>query len=155
VGNPKAPEARGLWNVAGGTGPRVGSDGSAYQVKKKSGIRHWRKMTWLVIVWCTAIIVWAMVAAGNENKCVNETNQVLQNSGLSQSVCTSNAAVSLSAIFVIGFIGFVFFALIWFMTRPRGRTCPVCGAFVKQGATSCSSCGYDYAARAGHRVGTA
>jgi rubredoxin len=58
-------------------------------------------------------------------------------------------------ILLIGFFGFVFFSLIWFMTRPRGRDCPVCGSLVKRGQTACKSCGHDFRTAAGPAISTA
>ena len=47
-------------------------------------------------------------------------------------------------ILAIGFFGFVFLSLIWFMTKPRGRDCPACGELVRRGDTICKDCGYDF-----------
>jgi predicted amidophosphoribosyltransferase len=41
--------------------------------------------------------------------------------------------------------GFIFFALIWLMSRPRKRQCPRCGEDVKKGKTACPSCQFDFA----------
>jgi predicted amidophosphoribosyltransferase len=48
-------------------------------------------------------------------------------------------------LFLIWFIGFVVFSLVWLMSRPDRRLCPVCGEQVKKGLITCSKCGYNFA----------
>ena len=106
---------------------------------------RWRKMTWVLLIWCILILVWAVAgAAGND--CGSETTQ------LNQEACEAGTGIGVALILFIGFIGFVFFSLIWFMTRPKGRDCPACGEIVKKGRTACAYCGYDFAAAAGHQT---
>jgi hypothetical protein len=45
----------------------------------------------------------------------------------------------------LGFMGFVVLSLIWLMSRPKVRTCPICGNDVNKGVTLCGSCGHDFA----------
>jgi hypothetical protein len=107
---------------------------------------HWRKMTWVVIAWCTLIVVWAISAGGtaesSRSKCVSE--HVLSEHTC-ESLSNAGAGIGIAIILLIGFFGFVFFSLIWFMTRPKGRECPVCGEPVKRGLTSCAKCGHNFA----------
>lgn len=106
-------------------------------------MRHWRKMTWVLVLWCIAILVWAIAGGAHAaHSCVNQNGQALQ------SACDAGAGIGIAVILFVGFIGFVFFSLIWFMSRPRGRDCPVCGSLVKRGQTRCVSCGHDFAAAA-------
>jgi hypothetical protein len=37
-------------------------------------------------------------------------------------------------------------AVIWLVTKPKRRPCPVCGADVKPGITTCPKCGHDFRA---------
>jgi hypothetical protein len=106
---------------------------------------HWRKMTWVLIVWCALILLWAIVG-GASNNCSEETTQ------LNQNACEAGTGIGVAIILLIGFFGFVFLWLIWFMTRPRGRICPVCGEIVKTGLTACPKCGHDFAAAAGQQA---
>jgi heme/copper-type cytochrome/quinol oxidase subunit 2 len=105
-------------------------------------------MTWVLIVWCAAIIAWAVAAAGSD------THAGCQNSiYLSAKACANaqdaGTGIGIAIVLLIGFVGFVFFALIWFMTRPRGRReCPACGEAANKGVTVCKSCGHDFAAAA-------
>ena len=102
---------------------------------------HWRKMTWVLIIWSVPILVWAIAGAGGSD-CGSEATQ------LNQEACEAGTGIGVALILFIGFFGFVFFSLIWLMTRPKGRQCPACGERVKKGVTACPSCGHDFAAAA-------
>lgn len=97
-------------------------------------IRKWRKMTWVLWIWCALILAWA-IGAGASNDCAAEAEQ------LSRDACAAGTGIGIAIVLFVGFFGFVFFGLIWFMTRPRHRTCPRCGEDVKKGHVECSSCG--------------
>jgi hypothetical protein len=102
---------------------------------------RWRKATWALIIWCALILIWAIAgAAGND--CANEATK------LNQDACEAGTGIGVLVILFIGFFGFVFFSLIWMMSRPRRRQCPACGEDVKKGRTRCPSCGFDFAAQA-------
>jgi hypothetical protein len=98
---------------------------------------HWRKMTWVLIIWSALILIWA-IAAGASNDCANQASEA------AQSGCEAGTGIGIAIVLFIGFIGFVFFSLIWFMSRPRGRECPACGENVKKGRTECPNCGHDF-----------
>jgi ribosomal protein L32 len=103
-------------------------------------------MTWVLIVWCAIIIVWLIAGAGTVS---GDIQHCLRQGVLTRQECRSaadaGAGIGAGIILVIGFFGFVFFSLIWFMTRPRGRDCPACGNLVKRGHTVCPTCGHDFA----------
>ena len=106
---------------------------------------HWRKMTWVLIIWCAIILIWAIAGtAGND--CATQAGDQFLSAKDAQSACEAGTGIGVALVLLIGFFGFVFFGLIWFMTRPKGRDCPVCGSTVKRGMTVCSSCGHDFAA---------
>lgn len=74
-------------------------------------MRRWRKMTWVLIAWCALILVWAIAGGSSAaNSCKHQTYQ---------NACQAGAGIGVAIILFIGFCGFVFFSLIWFMTRPR------------------------------------
>ena len=105
-------------------------------------MRKWRKMTWVLIVWVLLILAWAIGGASSaSHDCSRQATDV-------RDACQAGTGIGVLLILLVGFFGFVFFSLIWFMTRPRGRTCPGCGETVKRGLTSCRSCGHDFAAHA-------
>lgn len=87
---------------------------------------HWRKMTWAIIVWCVLILTWA-VAGGASNKCASQTT------ALNQNACEAGTGIGVALILFIGFFGFVFLSLIWFMSRLRTRPCPNCGEDIQEG----------------------
>lgn len=100
-------------------------------------MRKWRKMTWVLIAWTLLIIIW-MVAGGAANECGQEATE------LNQDACEAGTGIGVALVGFLGFIGFVFLALIWFMTRPKGRACPRCGENVEKGQMVCPSCEFDF-----------
>jgi len=116
------------------------------------GRPHWRKMTWAIVIFSALMLLWLIVgitSADNSSHCAQETSRFF-----SKSDCTAardvGTGIGAAIISTLWFIGFLVLSLIWFMTRPRGRDCPVCGEKVKKGRTTCSACSYDFAAAAGH-----
>lgn len=100
---------------------------------------RWRKMTWVLIIWSALILIWAIAGGGSAaDDCSNEATQTAQDA------CEAGAGIGIAIILLIGFFGFVFFGLIWFMTRPKVRACPRCGDDVKKGEMRCTSCGFDF-----------
>lgn len=110
---------------------------------------RWRKSTWALIIWTVLILVWAFSGAGAAD-CGNQTGSEFLSAEDAESACQAGTGLGVLFILFIGFFGFVFLSLIWFMTRSKSRDCPVCGNGVKKGKTVCSSCGHDFAA--GHQA---
>jgi hypothetical protein len=111
---------------------------------------HWRKMTWVLVIWCALILLWAIAGAAGQNSrayCLAHPSAYLSLKTC-EAASNAGAGIGIAIILLIGFIGFVFFALIWIMSRPRRRDCPVCGESVKKGVTVCKKCGHDFAAAA-------
>ena len=108
---------------------------------------HWRAMTWVILIWCAAIVAWAI--AGGVSADHQSAQQCLNQGVLSARDCQNAAdagtGIGVAAILFIGFVGFVFLSLIWFMTGRRRRDCPVCGRGIKGGKTVCPTCGHDFA----------
>jgi hypothetical protein len=107
-------------------------------------------MTWVIIVWCALIVIWA-VAGGSSaaHDCANQTGDAFLSAKDARNACDAGTGIGVALILFIGFVGFVFLSLIWFMTGRGRRDCPVCGRGVKRGKTVCSNCGHDFAAAAG------
>jgi zinc-ribbon domain len=107
-------------------------------------------MTWVIIVWCVLILVWAVVGGAGAHQ--QNVQDCLQPGFLTRQQCQDAAdagtGLGVVVILLIGFIGFVFLSLIWLMTGRRKRDCPACGNSVKRGKTVCPSCGHDFAAAA-------
>jgi hypothetical protein len=108
----------------------------------------WRKMTWAIVLW----IVLGVASTDNAGHCAREAHPFL-----SQRACTDAAnagtGIGVALLVFLWFLGFVILSLVWLMTRPKGRDCPVCGEKVKKGRTVCPSCKFDFAAAAGHEPG--
>jgi hypothetical protein len=68
---------------------------------------------------------------------------------LSKSDCIAasdaGTAIGVGLIIFLWFLVFVVLSIIWFMTRPKQRTCPACGNDVKKGLTQCATCGHNFA----------
>jgi RNA polymerase subunit RPABC4/transcription elongation factor Spt4 len=65
---------------------------------------------------------------------------------LCQSAYHLGTGIGVTLLFFLWFIGFVVLSLVWLMSRPQRRLCPVCGEQVKKGLTICPKCGYNFAA---------
>ena len=113
-------------------------------------MRHWRKMTWVLIAWCALILVWAIAggSSADQSTAQNCIHQGVLSAQQCQNAADAGTGIGVALILLIGFFGFVFFGLIWLMSRPRGRTCPACGETVKRGRTECPNCSFDFAAAA-------
>jgi heme/copper-type cytochrome/quinol oxidase subunit 2 len=110
---------------------------------------HWRKTTWAIVIWCVLILIWAIAGGGNAaNDCAHQAGSQYLSAQTAQNACATGAGIGIALILLIGFFGFVFLSLIWFMTRTRSRACPVCGGPVKRGVTRCGTCGHDFQAAA-------
>lgn len=114
---------------------------------------HWRKMTWVIIVWSVVMALWiigGIVSADSTSNCVDQTTRYFSQSNC-ESASDAGTGIAVVALWFVWFFGFIILSLIWFMTRPKGRECPACGERVKKGRTECSNCGHDFkgAAQAG------
>ncbi len=109
---------------------------------------RWRKMTWLIVVWCVVMAAWivgVIASADPSSQCAHDAYRSACEAG-----STAGAGIGVVALWFIWFFGFVILSLIWFMSRPKGRTCPACGEDVKRGFTVCPSCQFDFAAAVKH-----
>ena len=73
-------------------------------------LRHVRKMTYVLWAWCLAILAWAIAGASSASSCT----------GTYANACQAGTGLGVAVILFVGFCGFIFLALIWFMTRPKG-----------------------------------
>jgi hypothetical protein len=100
-------------------------------------------MTWLLLV-VNALFVWWVIAGGM----AAQNDDCAPGDSLCEGAVDAGTGIGIALIIILWFIVFVVLSLIWFMTRPKGRTCPACGNDVKKGLTSCPNCGHDFAAAA-------
>jgi hypothetical protein len=107
-------------------------------------------MTWVLILWSALILFWAIAGGASSNP--TAYCEAHPSAYLSVKACeearNAGTGIGVAIILLIGFFGFVFFSLIWLMTRPKKRICPVCGEDVGRGKTACEECGHDFAAAA-------
>jgi hypothetical protein len=120
-------------------------------VRKRRFGPGWRKMTWVILTWSALMLAWIIGAAGSSDAssyCREHRSQYLS---IRDCEAVHNAGTGIGVGLLVGlwFLGFVVLTLIWLMTRPKGRDCPVCGETVKRGRTVCPACGHDFAAAAG------
>jgi hypothetical protein len=119
-------------------------------MKLLSKIRpHWRKMTWVLITFTVIMFAWMIGGGTSAGSQCNDVSGHYQNA--KEAGCQAGTAIGVGLIFGLWFFGFVVLSIIWFMTRPKGRDCPVCGEKVKKRRTTCRSCGFDFAAAAGQQ----
>ena len=76
-------------------------------------IRRIRKMTYVVWAWCLLIVVWAIAGAHSAMSSPDCTGY--------HDACATGTGIGVMLVLLIGFFGFVFLSLIWFMTRPKER----------------------------------
>lgn len=112
--------------------------------KGECTLRKWRKMTWAILVWTALMAVWAIAGAASNN-CGSQKGDQYLSAHDAQAACAAGTGIGVALIFFLWFIGFIILAIVWFMSRPKGRACPRCGENVKRGVMQCRSCGFDFA----------
>jgi hypothetical protein len=107
---------------------------------------RWRKMTWVLNAWNVIFLIW--IVAGSISGAHQARKDCSHPFPLTRQECldASHAGTGIGVAFIIllWFLGFIVLALVWIMTRRRGRICPHCGEDVKKGRTTCNKCGYDF-----------
>jgi hypothetical protein len=100
---------------------------------------HWRKMTWVLLLFVTVIVV--LVAINSNGVSCGRLDQVdAQTTG-----CELQLSRQGGLVFCVGALGFIVLVIGWLMTRPPQpfpRICPKCGLPIKEGRNTCSKCGY-------------
>ena len=111
---------------------------------RMAGIRpHWRKMSWVVVIWNVLMVIWIIAGVASASHAVNCN-------GISTQTCQAAAdvgtGIGVTFILIVWVVGDFLLGILWLVTKPRGqRDCPVCGNTVKRGLTVCRSCGHDFA----------
>lgn len=107
----------------------------------------WRPFTWVIVVINVLFLIWIIAGlSGAANNCNNEVGQAKR-------ACEAGTAVgaSIGVGIIVFFWAFVdvILGILWLVTRPKTRTCPICGNDVKRGQFVCKKCGYDFRTQAG------
>jgi hypothetical protein len=103
---------------------------------------HWRKMTWVVLVWNVLMVIWIVggLASGHSGQDCGS---------LSQQECNDAAnigrGIGVAFLVVLWVVGDVILGILWLVTKGNRRPCPVCGMPVKAGVTKCGKCNHDFA----------
>lgn len=107
---------------------------------------RWRKMTWVVVLWCVGMAIVTLAVSGHAHEAVHCSPYTPQS--ICEGAQDTNAGISFVLLFVIWIWGFIATGIAWILTRPKGRVCPACGERAKRGQTQCRACGHDFAAAA-------
>ncbi len=106
-----------------------------------------RKATWALIIWSALMALWAVSVTNNVGTVC--TDEAAKDRHLCEIGANLGGGIGLVFIVFVWLVGFMVFTVIWFMSRPQRRLCPVCGNQVKKGVVVCDRCGYDFRALAG------
>ena len=90
-------------------------------------MRNWRKMTWALWIWSALIVVW-IVSGTNAADCGSQPGDTFLTAREAQAACEAGTGIGAAIVLFIGFCGFVFLSLIWFMTRPKEKAPPTTSA---------------------------
>jgi hypothetical protein len=102
---------------------------------------HWRKMTWVFIVWNVLLIagiIAVIVLAPNSPNCDPDYGREL-----CKEVVPSGAVILGGTLIVLWLLGDILFGLLWLVTIRRRRKCPSCGLPARRRAIRCKYCGHD------------
>lgn len=107
----------------------------------------WRVFTWVILVVNLLFLIWIIAgiagSGGTPEDCGTLT---VEECNAAEGVGT---AIGVGIIIVLWALVDVILGVLWLVTRPKRRSCPVCGADVKKGVTVCPKCGHDFATAAG------
>ena len=109
---------------------------------------HWRKMTWAILIWSILMAVWIISAIASANPARSCVRYAAGNVHTCEAFSTAGTGIAVVVLVILWAFVFGILSLIWLMTKPRTRLCPVCGEKVRKGLTVCPSCHHDFAAAA-------
>lgn len=84
--------------------------------------RGYRKITWVIVAWCTLVVVGGLALAGHtSNQITSACQKSLGDGSYCQQAASQTGAAQFEHILKIGVVGFVILSIIWFMTRPQSQ----------------------------------
>ncbi len=87
-----------------------------------SKIKQWRKMTWVLVIWCVGITAWMIGgAASAQSKRRLYLGKNFPDGKALPGRDRRRHRPGVAAVGVFGFFGFVALSLVWFMTRPKSE----------------------------------
>lgn len=100
----------------------------------------WRWITWLILLFSGAMVLWASTRAGSPLDCAEHVpgSAAREACELQQDI---RSGIGLFAVGVVWVGGTLVLGVLWLATRPRKRSCPRCGRDVKAGLGVCPACG--------------
>jgi len=106
----------------------------------------WRPFTWVIVAINVLFLIWVVAGAGGAaSNCDGLTGNDLDACEAGTAI---GASIGIGIILVLWFLVDGILGVLWLVTRPKGRPCPVCGTRVKEGVTVCPKCGHDFRAAA-------
>jgi hypothetical protein len=84
-----------------------------------SKLRRVHKMTYVLWAWCLLILTWAIAGGASAENSAHCSTQAY--SKLCQNATDAGTAIGVAIVLLIGFFGFAFLSMIWFMTRPNNQ----------------------------------
>lgn len=88
---------------------------------------QWRKMTWAIVLWIGAMVVWGIHAASTSSTVVADCagDAAVRAGSVSQQDCVSQASIGVEfgvmMIAIVGLVGLVVLGATWFSSRPLWR----------------------------------
>ncbi len=126
------------WGDPGSPDPTASNRGGR---PRRVRLPRWRIFTWVILAFNLIMLIWIIAGvSSNARNCSGLTGDALTN-------CEAGnvgTGIGATLIFVLWALGDVILGVLWLVTRPRTRDCPVCGNSVRRGMTQCRNCGYDF-----------
>ncbi len=88
------------------------------------GRPRWRKMSWVVIIWCVVMAIWIIAALGQADPGGNCVHHAYLSKQSCEDASNAGTGIGVVVLWFVWFFGFIPLALIWFMTRPKDKPAP-------------------------------
>ncbi len=98
--------------------------------------------TYVILLVNVIFLIWIIAGAASTSGHATDCGT------LTQETCDSarnvGAGIGIGIIIFLWAAADVILGIVWLITRPNKRHCPVCGSSVRKGQTECVACGYDF-----------
>ncbi len=110
--------------------------------KRLGFLPDWRVFTYVILLVNLIFLIWIIAGAastsGHATDCGTLTQQTCDNAR------NVGAGIGIGIIIFLWAAVDAILGIVWLVTRPNKRPCPVCGSNVRKGQTDCVACGYDF-----------
>ncbi len=104
----------------------------------------WRPFTWVIVVINALFLIWLIGGlASVADECAGVTGRDLEACEAGTAI---GAGIGAGIILTFWVLVDIILGIVWLVTKPKRRPCPVCGTELKPGVTVCPRCGYDFRA---------